>query len=111
MIYKIVEVNILFEMVSPAVRHEPFIDCMDLPNCPRIKPRFWEELLEKIISTDLNIASPQAKTSQLMKRQGAPIFVMQYPADPRLPPICRRHSNARSRMSRPKMRITPSPWA
>ena len=59
MVHKIIEVNVLLEVVPPSVRHDSPIDCMDLPNGPRIKPRLWKELLHQVVATYLDIASPE----------------------------------------------------
>ena len=56
MIDDIVQVGILFKMVTSAIRYDPPVDDMHFANRPDIEPLFGEQLFQEGVVTDLNVS-------------------------------------------------------
>ena len=57
---------------------------MHFSHGPRIEARFRKELLQQSVFTDLNVADPEANSSnERVVRQGAGVSVVKYPSDSR----------------------------
>src|SRR2546426_525677 len=82
MVEDIIKVDILFEMVAPAVGNNPGVQNMDLSNRPAIESRLRKQFLQQVMTTDLNVATPNTETlHHRLRRNCTFVAMVQDPTD------------------------------
>src|ERR1700728_3282945 len=77
---QIVKVNILFEVIAPAVWDDSLVNNVDLSDNPTVETRLRKKFFHQAIIADLHISNTHSQTLHLgMRGQGTCIAVVKDP--------------------------------